>query len=455
MTTSQQLPASNVNRWFPSTYDRGPNLLVWVALIACFLTIFIKLWTPTSLNRWPEAIATLLFLYPLSKNWQFLKRQPLLQLMGLAIVCPFLFFAINYLSDAESATKYAKFETLARIYLFVPVAWWLGANLRTIAIFLTVAFAGFMYACLQDPNFIGSIQRIIAGGRVDFGILNAQHVALFFSISLIGLICFMPRVLMQSNTALKILLSTLLTLAFLLCLMGLYGTQTRAAYLALVAALAFFVLQFLFKTFKSQTTNFTKLSFLFVGVVLIIGVLGSITLKTQIGQGIENRLKSENTTLEAIVTRDWQNIPYSSLGIRVNTWILAFNKIKEKPLIGYGAKARSDIIRNSSLPEHIKQNFGHFHNSYIEFTLGYGLLGLVLALGPFIIILVYTKKATTPVKNFTIYSLIVFSFMNLFESYLFFWMGPFLCLVMCAPIISQHFGQLIPPLTTKDTQHAS
>jgi O-antigen ligase len=165
--TKHSLAMTDINRWFPSTYLRGPNWMVWIAIMACFCTVFIKIWTPTSVNRWPEAVTTLLFIYPLVTNWTFFKKQPLMIFWALAIAAPFVFFGINYLIDAESAVKYAEFEKLPRVYLFIPIAWWLGGNNRTIAIFLGTALIGFFFACLQDPNFIQHIARIFDGGRVD------------------------------------------------------------------------------------------------------------------------------------------------------------------------------------------------------------------------------------------------------------------------------------------------
>ncbi|MDN3649326.1 O-antigen ligase family protein [Reinekea marina] len=439
-----QLSALNVNRWFPASYDRGPNIMVWVALLACFTTAFIKIWTPTSLNRWPEAIATLLFLYPLIKQWRSFKKQPLIILMIIAIMAPIIFFGINYLQNAEQAKKYALFEPLSRIYLFIPIAWWLGGNLRTIYIFLGLALAGLMYACLLDPNFFQTVRLLFQGHRVDFNILNAQHAALFFSISFIGLISSVLVAARIKPRLLKIFSILMLISLSVLCFIALIGTQTRAALLALAICFCYLIVTLTIKIVRKRIINLTKPIIAGVFSGLLLTITSAVFTYAKFGDSIKTRILSENQTIQALLDRDWNNIPYSSLGIRVNTWILAGEMISEKPLIGYGAKVRLSAIQESDFPSFIKQSFGHFHNSYIEFTLGFGLLGLFIALAPFYFIVKYSSIANIGLSAFSVYGLIVFSVMNFFESYLFFWMGPFICLILCSPILSQAFDSHYP-----------
>ena len=431
--TQHSLAITDINRWFPSDYYRGPNILVWLALIACFCTVFIKIWTPTAINRWPEAITTLLFLYPLITQWSFFKKQPMLIFWALAIAAPFVFFGINYLIDAENAVKYADFEKLPRIYLFIPIAWWLGGSSRTIALFLVTALVGFFVACLRDPNLATTATSIFNGSRVDFGILNAQHVALFFSLGLIGCLSYLPSALKVQKLPHKIGYTTFLISGVAVCTIGIIATQTRAAFLALTIA---FVVALVLVIIRFIHTKESKLNIKALWSILIIVLMvGSITVAFR--DNLINRAASESSTLTAIVAGDWQNIPYTSIGVRVNTWLQALEWIAEKPLIGYGGKIRTDIIKQSTKhPDWVKKEFGHFHNSYIEITLASGLLGLLLSFTP---ILCSLKKAVgldSPVHYFAFFALVVFLVMNMFESYLFFWMGPYILTLLIAPLFS-------------------
>ena len=436
--TQHSLAITDINRWFPSDYYRGPNILVWLALITCFCTVFIKIWTPTAINRWPEAITTLLFLYPLITQWSFFKKQPMLIFWALAIAAPFLFFGINYLIDAESAVKYADFEKLPRIYLFIPIAWWLGGSSRTIAVFLATALLGFFVACLRDPNLAATVAGIFNGNRIDFGILNAQHVALFFSLGLIGCLSYLPSALKVQKLPHKIGYTTFLTSSVAVCSIGIIATQTRAAFLALTIA---FVVALVLVIIRLIHTKKTELNIKALWSILIIVLMvSSITVAFR--YNLINRVKSESSTLTAVISADWQNIPYNSIGIRVNTWLQALEWIAEKPFIGYGGKVRTDIIKQSTKhPEWVKQAFGHFHNSYIEITLASGLLGLILSFAPVIYSVKKAAVLTQPTHYLALFGLIVFLVMNMFESYLFFWMGPFMLTVLVAPVFSTELSR--------------
>ena len=424
---------TDVNYYFPTRYQRGPNLVTWFAIIAVFTSAFIKLWTPSSVNRWPEVIFTLLFIYPLVTKWAELCKHRFIQLWLLAIVAPLVFFGINYLTDPESAVQFSKFDVLARIYLFIPVAWWLGANQRTIALFLLVGFIGLIFACLQDPNLGRTITLLFKGQRIDFNLLNAQHVALFFSICIIGALAALKYATALAGKA-RLFYIALMLVIFIVSMLASFGTQTRAAFLGLLFCAFYLFSNFIIKLIQKPEHHTRNIIItVFVSLFLAFTLLYS-------SQKIVDRFKSENQTLNAIINSDWDSIPYSSIGVRINTWIVALEWIEEKPLIGHGGSVRQHIIQSSSkLPEFVKKQFGHFHNSFIELTLGYGLLGLIIALYPLANLLVKARQLKSFVETFTFFSLCLYIVMNFFESYLFFWMGPFVLFFIAAPMLSQSF----------------
>jgi O-antigen ligase len=430
--TQHPLAMTDINRWFPSTYHRGPNWMVWIALMACFCTVFIKIWTPTSVNRWPEAVTTLLFIYPFVTNWVFFKKQPLMIFWALAIAAPFVFFGINYLIDAESAVKYAEFEKLPRIYLFIPIAWWLGGNNRTIALFLGTALIGFFFACLQDPNFNQTVARIFQGGRVDFDVLNAQHIGMFFSLSLIGCLCYFPDAIKSKNMMHRIGRTAFLTIAGALCVIGIIGSQTRAAFLGLLTAFVVFLIISMYRIVRINTAN-RNIKAMSILAAIIATALMSYSFK----DNLTKRVLREEQTIKAIIAEDWENIPYTSIGVRVNTWLQALEWIGEKPLIGYGGKVRTDIIQQATeLPNWVKKKYGHFHNSFIEIMLGYGFLGLFLFFFPVINGMKQATALSQPIHYHALLGLIIFLVMNVFESYLFFWIGPFMLTLLISPLFS-------------------
>ncbi|GGX60378.1 O-antigen ligase family protein [Saccharospirillum salsuginis] len=433
------LPMTDVNRWFPSTWDRGPNWLVWLGIASSFIAIFIKLWTPISINRIPEALYTLPFFFALYKNFHWLKKDRIIQLFFAALLWPVIAFGIHYLQDPETALEYRKMDNLARLFLFVPIAWWLGGNTRTLGWYLTTAFSGLLLACLLDPNLPATLTALAQGKRVDFNILNAQHVALYFSIAFIGLLS-VTQLVISSTKSVKDTWKPLLYVAgLIICIAVVLGTQTRAAWLALMACAGIWIIQLGWRyRYKKPGGKFL------ISVLIFTSISGFIGY--QFSDTVVKRIQTEQGTLNHIISGDWENIPYTSIGIRINTWIEATRWIADKPVTGWGGNVRKVIIDQAErFPEWVRDRFGHFHNSYLEFSLAYGLVGLLLLLGVFTQLLWRINRLdhTSPqwIKTFSIYSIALLLVMNFFESYFFFWSGIYVITVTLvipyAAILSQ------------------
>jgi len=416
-----KLPLTDANRWFPSTWDRGPNWLVWLGVISSFVAIFIKLWTPININRIPETLYTLPFFYALYKNFYWLKHDRIIHLFFAALLWPVVAFGIHYLQDPETALKYQKLDNLARLFLFVPIAWWLGGSTRTMGLYLGTAFSGLLLACLLDPNLAGTLKNLAAGKRIDFNILNAQHVALYFSIALIGLLSVSAHAFSTIRSWRQVWKPVLWLLAVIICGTIIVGTQTRAAWLALTVCAGLWVLQIAWR-YRNKTPGAK-----FLTTVLILSACSAF-LGYQFSDRILQRVQSEQETLNRVLTTDWDNIPYSSIGVRINTWIEAAHWISQKPIVGWGGDIRRDVFNQSErFPNWIKNRFGHFHNSLVEFSLAYGLPSLAIILWPFYYLVRYVglSKHSIPawVQSFSLYAIAILLIMNLFESYFFFWSG--------------------------------
>lgn len=431
-----QLSPFNVNRWFPSEFNRGPNWVVWLGLLASFTAVFIKLWTPTSINRIPEALYTLPFFYILIVNFRWLKTDRIIQLFGLAIVLPILFHGINYLRDPVLAAELESLDNLVKLFFFVPIAWWLGGNFRAIVIFLLLAFAGLITAMAVNSDLTQQWSLIKQGIRVDYGILNAQHGAQFFGIAVIGFLTLGTYCWHIKNTRAKLAIATALIVGALFSVFVVLTTQTRAALLALALCGAVAYLIYTIKLLRKPTHWVSKASILAIPVVAILITLPFI-------DSVTKRIQQEQPTINALVSGDWDNIPASSLGIRVNTSIVALEWIAERPLIGWGGDVNGYAISNSDrLTDAIKNEFGHFHNSLIEFTIAYGVFGLLVVITLYVTLamqaylLTRNSPANSAIALFTLHTLLFFAVINQFESYLFFYSGVFANSVAMAPIYS-------------------
>ncbi|TGG95261.1 O-antigen ligase family protein [Natronospirillum operosum] len=422
------------DRWFPSTYHRGPAWLVVLCLACIAITLMIKLITGSSINRYPEVIFTLAFFYTLFQNRTLFRSDLMIWFFGIALAMPIVFFGINYLLNPELAVRYARWENLPRIMLFLPIAWWLGGQERNSLWMLTVAFLGLLLAVCLDPQLNQSIQRLLSGQRVDFGILNAQHVALYFSIALIGFLSFGHRALRIQHPVQRALATLSIVAGIIISLLVIFGTQTRAAWLGLLICAGVWLLLLVA---RSRHVSAKQPRWLAAGaVVLLLLVASGWFFK----EAVQERLARESDTVSAIVSGEFDNIPYTSIGIRINTWREAMSWVAERPVTGWGGRVRGDVINTSEvLPDRVKQRFGHFHNSYLEFALAFGLPATLLIIAVFGWLVIGTRKAVkaghghNDTLAFTGYGVLLFAIMNLFESYLFFWSGVYASMVLMAP----------------------
>ena len=143
-------------------------------------------------------------------------------------------------------------------------------------------------------------------------------------------------------------------------------------------------------------------------------------------------MQSEVQTSQLILQERWYEVPYSSIGIRVQTWLVALERIQERPLLGWGNKARSEVIRQSTtLPDEIKREFGHLHNYFLETQLSYGLAGslFLLCFFAYLAQAVYRAWREGLLEDewalFALGFFIYWLFINNFESYLSFNSGVF------------------------------
>jgi O-antigen ligase len=77
---------------------------------------------------------------------------------------------------------------------------------------------------------------------------------------------------------------------------------------------------------------------------------------------------------------------------RTTIWVLVYQAIQEKPLLGYGYQAfwRGDEGLGGDIWEKIGQNFFYSHNGVLEVWLGLGLVGVLAFTATFVFLIVKT-----------------------------------------------------------------
>ena len=112
-------------------------------------------------------------------------KDPIFILLGIALIIP-IFSWLNAIHVIpEHVASGPKLDRLTRIFTFFLLAYWLKGQLSRIYWLWTVFILGFLSACLLSPDFVAQVHRGLSGGRIDFGIKNAQFTSMFAGISLL------------------------------------------------------------------------------------------------------------------------------------------------------------------------------------------------------------------------------------------------------------------------------
>lgn len=360
---------------------------------------------------------------------------PLFILVLLSILVQSIPWALSHLTHPEWAVKNLEVDYLTRWFIFIPLAWWVAQYKHGIWLLYLAAAA----SILLSPWLAGyGTQEIIdglQGKRVDFNLENAQHTSLFFGIVALGLICFTPRIY---RTKKYLVLFSTSAIALSLC--AVLISASRQSWLALLVTFAVFTLFFIIKLYKSSLhPNTTK------AIVLLLTLCAGLVYTVAKSDYVLNRVMTEKTAISKILSTDFDNVPYSSFGIRLHSWVAATDFIEEKPTFGWGSNGMTLVIKKTEwLPDFVRKQFGHLHNSYIEIVVNFGIIGLIFYLSAWVYL---TKKVLQHIRNkelpadigYFYFSFLCFwSVMICFEAYQNYWTGT-LCLQV---ILAGVFGKI-------------
>jgi len=355
---------------------------------------------------------------------------PILLLIA-SVMIPLVSWYFAHLAFPKWVDPYPKLDKLSRIFMFVPIAWWLKDSPEKVFLFWAIA----TLTILASPWISGGgwkeIESGFHGTRITFGLRNWEHVSLFFGLVMIGLICFSPRLFKWSKLTLILWIP-----ALCLCLYTVVASQTRACWLALIVTLITALIYYFFGK------NRKRIKPKYLIITALVALLAGFVIYKSMGHIVEKRVGAESGVIQHIIKGDLENVPYTSVGIRIHMWRASWEKIKKRPLLGWGNEGQYIAIHDTKwMPKDIKENFGHIHNIYIALLTDYGVIGCVFYFIWVGWLLISVLKAVSKgylrhdIGYFTLGAMTFWSIISLFESYLFFWTG-----VFCLQVI---FGGLL------------
>lgn len=416
-----------------SKQNKQPFLLVFIGLSCVLIYAFSRTGFP-DVARVTSTLAGILGLWGIYKYGASVNSHILFRFVWASIAIQIIAWALSLYSHFEWALDIPQIDYLSRYLIFIPLAWWLSQYKNTLWLLYGAGSLGIFVSLWTSGYGIPEIIDGIHGTRIDLGLQNAQHTSLLFGVVTIGLCCFIKPIAKKN-------IYSIIPMLFLIayCLLIIYSSASRQSWLALFIT-AFLAASYATYTYLKKANRKKKalaLSCFIAGVLLSVSLLAS-------NNTIVNRVMQEKEALSSIFALDLKNVPYSSFGVRFHSWVAAVDFIKEKPLLGWGSNGQTLVIKHTPwLPEHVRQDFGHLHNTYLEILVNFGTIGLIFYLSFWVYFskLLYKKVKKGEIEKeigyFYAAFLCFWSIMNCFESYQNYWTGVFCLHIVMAGILSK------------------
>ena len=377
-------------------------------------------------------------LFSIYYNARTVRRDPIVIAFFISLIIPVLSWINSTIQIPELAKASPSPFFFYNFFFFWFVAYWTqGKNERIAAILFAYCLSVLGIYVGHSTNFFGELIHGLHGGRIDFGVVNAQHTSLFAGFGLISAV-FLFLVKTELTFKLGIVKKAIATALIVFFVLIVVVTQSRQVWLALIACLFLTPLAYTAIS-RSQTS---KRTILISYAVFALMILAASSLDI-----VNKRLAAEKSTLTKIVNLEFNSVPdTTSIGVRIHLWLEGWEWIKQRPILGSGEDARELVISESdSLPEFVRADFTHLHNSHIETILSFGVVGAALVYFLIIWPPMFTTMSSAPPtkKTWKAFSLIIPIFwltVNFFESYFYAANGLYIFSVFFGIIYSFRFA---------------
>jgi O-antigen ligase len=315
------------------------------------------------------------------RHWRELGRNPLALVCLVFAVFVAFHTAFHYWKSAAADLR-ADLLTAGldwmKLLLFIPLAYWLRGDPRRSYQVLLLFLLGFVIATLRKIDWAGFGWQFFNTRFESY--LPAIAFGMFAGLGALGVIAtrgkFWGEKAKPHAHVLRIILWSLL-MAF--CIEGLVLSFSRGSWVAFLVAGAVLLFSTLFssKRIARRQGKPIGLRLLLLLPVVALGILVAMNFDR-----ISTRLDSENAVLNQLSHGDIQQIPYSSIGIRLHAWNFALEQWSLHPMFGLGAGSSQYMVRHFG-PDGLKtygaEGLPHLHNTYLEILFQFGLMGFTLS----------------------------------------------------------------------------
>jgi len=326
------------------------------------------------------AVFSLAFLLSPSA-WPIVRRDPMFRLFAAFAIYVALgaYFAIDEFPETRKL-QIRDTSNWLKLFAFLPFAWWLRGDLRRVHWALILATGGLLTGMLWKADW-SNLYHMTVTERTGFK-LRIIFSGLVSASAILGLLVYTPRIWSSRTGTLHDLFRFACWLAALyLSSFMLISSKSRGAWLAaLVAVPGALAIHYFGNTEKTDIQLRKSIPFVLLALSVVAGLF-------TLNQGeIRTRLNQENEIVSSILQGENQQLPRTSIGYRHDVQKFGLQKYLEHPWFGWGPGSTEHLIETSGQPELIHPQekgaawMDHFHNTYLEILVRFGLLGtLILA----------------------------------------------------------------------------
>ncbi|MEP4546000.1 MAG: O-antigen ligase family protein [Saccharospirillum sp.] len=409
--------------WEPVSFVRLPVFLYLAMVLLIFITSFFELLYHSEIQTLAGVMYITGLVIFLSCKTP-LRRSFIAWVLLASILVPLITWVLMKLEHPDMARSAPNLDDLITKFLFIIPAFMLAGSQKNLFwVWGAAAVSALIMPWVAGDGwqeFVGAW----AGRRATYGD-SPIAIGIVYGTLLIAVFIFGKKVVFKpafSYVRCCLWLCLLVYIGFLT-----FTTQSRAVYLGIAVVMTLAVLCLAVYCGFSGSGRFPKkrviVPLLVVVVVGLVVLFNSATFDQTIAK-TQNEIRNIMPALQG----DVEDIPRSSAGLRLIFWVDATHWTLERPLFGWGYRAgrmMHDEAQNYFNAPSGRRLFRTIHNTYLELTISYGLVGLALFTAFFVWFFrrmhMAWKDGVLPqdIYVFTVFALIFYAVCGVFYSSLF------------------------------------
>lgn len=254
----------------------------------------------------------------------------------------------------------------AMLALCIPVGYWISRVPRGRGLVMLLALTGLTLSAATEIDS-RQLRLAMEGHRFGFG-YPVNTWGLYAALVLVGISVYGPRWVSRGSLGRRCFVGTMWFLALALWAQSLLLAQSRNAMLAVAVALPCALALVVYLRRHQVDAP------LLLKAVLVFGV--GLFLIISLNHDVLSQRFAEGGALQALIRGSADDMPWSSVSVRVDLWRIAAAEIEARPLIGAGPAATALLLQQAEDPT--LRELRHFHQGYLEVLVRFGVVGGLL-----------------------------------------------------------------------------